>query len=112
MRGCRRSLGRVARIAGLRGRISGRAGCSGGEHDYTAFEKDLTPLLQRAHEGQGHHVGKSPMRGKGGAAVEVEKTLADGVIHGEPVEPRKKKVVDVGQVEEGVGRRRLRRGGL
>jgi len=41
-------------------RQSGLLGC---EHDYLAFEKDLTPLLQRAHEGATHHVGKVPSRG-------------------------------------------------
>jgi protein arginine kinase activator len=30
-----------------------------------AIEKDLTPLLQRAHEGATHHVGKVPARGGG-----------------------------------------------
>lgn len=40
-------------------RQSGLLGC---EHDYTLFEKDLLPLLQRAHEGATHHVGKVPQR--------------------------------------------------
>ena len=55
-------------------RQSGLLGC---EHDYEQFEKDLTPLLQRAHEGATHHTGKAPTRA-GGANV-----------------PRKRKVVDV-----------------
>lgn len=42
-------------------------GLFGCEHDYEVFEKDLTPLLQRAHEGGTHHVGKSPIRGASGA---------------------------------------------
>jgi len=46
-------------------RQQGLFGC---EHDYEAFEKDLTPLLQRAHEGATHHVGKTPVRGGGAAA--------------------------------------------
>jgi len=29
---------------------------------YTAFEPSLTPLLERAHEGGSHHVGKVPRR--------------------------------------------------
>jgi protein arginine kinase activator len=45
-------------------RQSGLFGC---EHDYLVFEKDLAPLLERAHEGATHHVGKTPARG--GAAV-------------------------------------------
>lgn len=40
-------------------RQSGLLGC---EHDYVLFEKDLTPLLQRAHEGATHHIGKAPVR--------------------------------------------------
>src|SRR5271154_2025364 len=36
-------------------RQNGLLGC---EQDYAPFEKDLTPLLQRAHEGATHHIGK------------------------------------------------------
>ena len=46
-------------------RQTGLLGC---EHDYSLFEKDLVPLLQRAHEGATHHVGKQPARRGGGAA--------------------------------------------
>lgn len=49
-------------------RQSGLLGC---EHDYETFEKDLSPLLQRAHEGATHHVGKTPVRGAGAAAPAV-----------------------------------------
>ena len=49
-------------------RQGGLLGC---EHDYAAFEKDLTPLLQRAHEGGTHHVGKTPVRGRGNAEAGV-----------------------------------------
>lgn len=52
-------------------RQSGMLGC---EHDYPAFEKELTPLLQRAHEGSAHHVGKAPTR-RGGSGVPVKRTL-------------------------------------
>lgn len=38
---------------------SGVLGC---ERDYTTFEKDLSPLLARAHEGASHHIGKVPAR--------------------------------------------------
>lgn len=41
---------------------SGLLGC---EHDYIAFEKELTSIIQRAHEGATHHVGKSPARRRG-----------------------------------------------
>jgi protein arginine kinase activator len=40
-------------------RQGGMLGC---EHDYVAFDKDLTPLLQRAHENGTHHIGKIPTR--------------------------------------------------
>jgi protein arginine kinase activator len=40
-------------------RQQGLFGC---EHDYEVFEKDLSPLLQRAHEGASHHIGKVPVR--------------------------------------------------
>jgi len=40
-------------------RASGLLGCA---HDYKAFEKQLAPLIQRAHEGATHHVGRSPDR--------------------------------------------------
>jgi protein arginine kinase activator len=52
-------------------RQGGLLGC---EHDYNVFEKDLTPLVQRAHEGATHHVGKVPAR-KGGTGVPMKKTL-------------------------------------
>ena len=52
-------------------RQSGLLGC---EHDYALFEKDLTPLLQRAHEGATHHVGKVPARG-GGTGVPAKRSV-------------------------------------
>jgi protein arginine kinase activator len=52
-------------------RQSGLLGC---EHDYTLFEKDLTPLLQRAHESATHHVGKVPAR-RGGSGVPMKKAV-------------------------------------
>jgi protein arginine kinase activator len=58
-------------------RKDGLLGC---EHDYTIFERDLTPLLQRAHENATHHVGKEPRRASGKHAVPttaVAKKLAD-----------------------------------
>jgi protein arginine kinase activator len=60
-------------------RQSGLLGCS---HDYEQFEKDLTPLLQRAHEGATHHTGKVPTR-----------TGASGV-------PRKRKSVDIAKLKK------------
>ncbi|HEV7302176.1 MAG TPA: UvrB/UvrC motif-containing protein [Tepidisphaeraceae bacterium] len=52
-------------------RQSGLLGC---EHDYGVFEKDLTPLLQRAHEGATHHVGKVPAR-RGEVGVPMKKSV-------------------------------------
>src|SRR5690349_1753427 len=52
-------------------RTSGLLGC---EHDYTLFEKDLTPLLQRAHENGTHHVGKVPAR-RGGTGVPAKRSV-------------------------------------
>jgi protein arginine kinase activator len=52
-------------------RQSGLLGC---EHDYPFFEKDLSPLLQRAHENATHHLGKVPTR-RGGSGVPQRKVL-------------------------------------
>ncbi len=54
-------------------RQGGLLGC---EHDYTLFEKDLSPLLQRAHEDATHHLGKVPSR-RGGTGVPVMKKSVD-----------------------------------
>jgi len=40
-------------------RNTGLLGCPA---DYDAFEKALTPLIERAHEGSSHHIGKVPRR--------------------------------------------------
>ncbi|GJM19866.1 MAG: excinuclease ABC subunit B [Phycisphaeraceae bacterium] len=48
-------------------RRSGLLGCAG---CYDAFEARLTPLLQRAHEGGTHHVGRSPREDAGEGADE------------------------------------------
>ena len=52
-------------------RQSGLLGCS---HDYQVFEKDLTPLLTRAHEGMTHHVGKVPTR-RGGSGGPIKRQV-------------------------------------
>jgi len=52
-------------------RQTGLLGC---EHDYGLFEKDLTPLIQRAHEGATHHLGKVPVR-RGGSGVPAKRAL-------------------------------------
>src|ERR1043166_3157750 len=50
---------------------NGLLGCA---NDYTLFEKDLTQLLQRAHEGATHHVGKVPAR-RGGQGVPMRRQV-------------------------------------
>ena len=60
-------------------RQNGLLGCA---NDYVVFEKDLTPLLQRAHEGATHHTGKVPTR-----------TGASGV-------PRKRKTIDLAKLKK------------
>ncbi len=55
-------------------RQGGLFGCA---HDYEVFERDLTPLLQRAHEGATHHVGKVPTRKGGGAGAITTKRATD-----------------------------------
>jgi protein arginine kinase activator len=52
-------------------RQSGLLGC---EHDYPLFDKDLSPLLQRAHEGGTHHLGKVPTR-RGGTSVPAKRQM-------------------------------------
>lgn len=39
---------------------------------YNTFEKQLTPLLERAHEGGSHHVGKVPHRGGAREQLQVQ----------------------------------------
>jgi protein arginine kinase activator len=55
-------------------RQSGLLGC---EHDYELFERELTPILQRAHDGANHHTGKTPARrtGAGAAAATARKQV-------------------------------------
>ncbi|MGH7214330.1 MAG: UvrB/UvrC motif-containing protein, partial [Tepidisphaeraceae bacterium] len=52
-------------------RQNGLLGC---EQDYQQFEKDLTPLLARAHDNATHHVGKVPAR-RGGTGVPMKKSV-------------------------------------
>jgi len=40
-------------------RNTGLLGCAS---DYDAFEKALVPLIERAHDGSSHHIGKVPRR--------------------------------------------------
>ena len=64
-------------------RQSGLLGC---QHDYPLFEKELTPLLQRAHgldkPQETHHVGKVPTR-RGGSGVPMKRQLDLGKLRRE-----------------------------
>ena len=60
-------------------RQNGLLGC---EHDYQNFEKDLTPLLHRAHEGTTHHIGKVPAR-RGGTGVPMKRSPDVGKLRKE-----------------------------
>ena len=60
-------------------RQAGLLGCS---HDYSMFERELTPLLQRAHEAATHHVGKVPTR-RGGTGVPVKRQVDVGKLRRE-----------------------------
>jgi protein arginine kinase activator len=54
-------------------RQTGLLGCPA---DYDHFERDLTPLIQRAHEGATHHTGKTPAKhGEAKAASEGRPTV-------------------------------------
>ncbi len=52
-------------------RQNGLLGCP---NDYAAFERELSPLLQRAHDGATHHVGKQPTR-RGGSGVPMKRLV-------------------------------------
>ncbi|HYE17316.1 MAG TPA: UvrB/UvrC motif-containing protein [Tepidisphaeraceae bacterium] len=71
--GLQKELGTTCENCGITWAEFRQHGLFGCEKDYDLFEKDLTPLLHRAHEGQTHHVGKVPARGGGSAAGSVPK---------------------------------------
>lgn len=50
-------------------RMRGQLGCP---HDYVAFRSLLAPLLERAHEGATHHVGKVPEFAGSGAKMQAD----------------------------------------
>ena len=72
--GLQKDLGQACEACGITWAEFRQSGLLGCEHDYTLFEKDLTPLLQRAHEGATHHVGKVPAR-RGGSGVPMKKAV-------------------------------------
>lgn len=54
-------------------RQGGLLGCA---NDYKVFERELAPLIQRAHEGATHHIGKVPTR-RGAVGVPAKRRGTD-----------------------------------
>lgn len=80
-------------------------GCPG---CYTAFEAPLTSLLERAHEGGSHHIGKVPRRNGGSGEqrqlqiTRIRKRLNDAV-EAEDYELAAQLRDDLGELESGHG---------
>jgi protein arginine kinase activator len=72
--GLQKETGSACEACGITWAEFRQAGLFGCSQDYSVFEKDLTPLLQRAHEGATHHVGKVPTR-RGGTGVPMKKQV-------------------------------------
>src|SRR5215212_8502729 len=76
--GIQKELGTACEHCGITWAEFRQHGLFGCERDYDLFEKDLSPLLQRAHEGATHHTGKVPTRaGASGAAARPKKKMVD-----------------------------------
>ena len=72
--GLQKDVGQSCDVCGVTWAEFRQGGLFGCANDYSVFEKDLTPLLQRAHEGATHHVGKVPTR-RGGSGVPLKKRI-------------------------------------
>jgi protein arginine kinase activator len=72
--GMQKEVGHACENCGITWAEFRQGGLFGCANDYVAFEKDLTPLLQRAHEGATHHVGKVPTR-RGGSGVPMKRQI-------------------------------------
>ena len=72
--GLQKEAGTVCEHCGITWAEFRQHGLLGCEHDYPLFEKDLTPLLQRAHEGATHHLGKVPRR-RGASGVPMKRSV-------------------------------------
>lgn len=89
-------------------RQSGLLGCPG---CYDAFETRLSPLLERAHEGGTHHVGKVPRRAlaeKQAGGAGVERLLGDARTRAERLEALRKQLSDAVEGEQYERAARLR----
>lgn len=82
--GLQKEVGTTCEHCGITWAEFRQHGLFGCEHDYDLFEKDLTPLLQRAHESATHHTGKVPTRAGG---------TTGGV-------PKKRKTIDVAKLKK------------
>ena len=82
--GLQKEMGTACEHCGITSAEFRQHGLFGCEHDYDLFEKDLTPLLQRAHESATHHTGKVPTRAGGSTG---------GV-------PKKRKTIDVAKLKK------------
>jgi protein arginine kinase activator len=83
--GLQKEMGTTCEHCGITWAEFRQHGLFGCEHDYDLFEKDLTPLLQRAHESATHHTGKVPTRA--GAAAG-------------PGLPKKRKSIDLSKLKK------------
>jgi protein arginine kinase activator len=106
--GIQKELGHSCELCKITWAEFRQTGLFGCEHDYDVFEKELTPLLQRAHEGSTHHTGKLPTRGGGGARpkkkpVDVSKLRKDlqKAVEAEDYERAAKLRDQIRQAEEG-----------
>jgi len=72
--GLQKEVGHACENCGITWAEFRQGGLFGCANDYQVFEKDLTPLLQRAHEGATHHVGKVPTR-RGGSGVPMKRQV-------------------------------------
>jgi protein arginine kinase activator len=78
-------------------RQTGMLGCP---DCYTCFEPQLGPLLERAHEGATHHVGKAPRR----TATESARPISEraGALFGTPEERSKRLIILRKQLAESI----------
>ena len=73
--GLQKDLGQACDACGITWAEFRQGGLFGCANDYGVFEKDLTPLLERAHEGATHHVGKVPTRRGGAGGVPMKRQV-------------------------------------
>ena len=76
-------------------RQNGLLGCS---NCYEVFEDKLTPLIERAHQGGTHHIGKTPVRmlaaAQGGDVQAVERVLGGARERAERIALLRKQLED------------------